>query len=220
MNYKMSYTSSLGEMLLSADDEGLTGAWFVGQKYFGSRLQDAQDVSVLNTVDNSGASTLSNQGDVLRDFDDASSNFMNTSSAFDNVSSGAVYALRMAKRWLDEYFAGIEPTVQVSLHLVGTDFQNEVWEILQTIPYGKTITYGEIAKQIAAKRGIARMSSQAVGGAVGHNPVSIIVPCHRVVGSNGSLTGYAGGIDKKVALLTLEGLDMSAFSEPAKETVS
>lgn len=235
MDCKMSYISPFGKMLLSADAEGLTGVWFVGQKYFASRLQDAQDLSVLNAADNPDASTVAHFPAVLNDFDDTASNLVNVSSNFGDASnsvvqtssiqanatqSSAVQALRMAKRWLDEYFTGIEPTVQVPLHLVGTDFQNEVWEILQTIPYGKTITYGDIAKQIAAKRGIARMSSQAVGGAVGHNPVSIIVPCHRVVGSNGNLTGYAGGIDKKVALLTLEGLDMSAFSMPTKGTVS
>lgn len=86
------------------------------------------------------------------------------------------------------------------------------------IPYGKTMTYGQIAAQIAAERGIARMSAQAVGGAVGHNPLSIIVPCHRVVGTNGSLTGYAGGIDRKIKLLTLEGINMSAFFVPKKGT--
>mgnify|MGYP002587753843 CR=1 FL=1 len=86
------------------------------------------------------------------------------------------------------------------------------------IPYGKTMTYGQIAAQIAAERGIVRMSAQAVGGAVGHNPLSIIVPCHRVVGTNGSLTGYAGGIDRKIKLLTLEGINMSAFFMPKKGT--
>ncbi|CDD77577.1 putative uncharacterized protein [Cryptobacterium sp. CAG:338] len=102
--------------------------------------------------------------------------------------------------------------MEVPLHLIGSDFQREVWEILQTIPYGETITYGDIAKQIATRRGLSRMSAQAVGGAVGHNPLSVIVPCHRVVGSNGNLTGYAGGIDKKEALLTLEGVEVSNHS--------
>ena len=90
------------------------------------------------------------------------------------------------------------------LHFIGTDFQKEVWKILESIPYGKTMTYGEIADVIAKNRGLKRMSAQAVGGAVGRNEISIIVPCHRVVGSNGSLTGYAGGIDKKIELLKLE----------------
>ena len=102
--------------------------------------------------------------------------------------------------------------------MVGTDFQKAVWEILLEIPYGETTTYGKIAQQIAAKRGIARMSAQAVGGAVGHNEISIIIPCHRVVGTNGSLTGYAGGIDKKIRLLELEGVDMSKFFVPKKGT--
>lgn len=109
-----------------------------------------------------------------------------------------------AKRWLDIYFSGVEPNFQLPLHFVGTDFQKEVWKILNTIPYGKTMTYGEIADIMAKNRGLKRMSAQAVGGAVGRNEISIIVPCHRVVGSNGSLTGYAGGIDKKIELLKLE----------------
>lgn len=99
------------------------------------------------------------------------------------------------KRWLDCYFTGNEPDFTPPLTFTGTDFQKEVQRILCTISYGKTMTYGEIAVQMAKKRGIARMSARAVGSAVGHNPISIIVPCHRVVGSNGSLTGYGGGID-------------------------
>ena len=88
----------------------------------------------------------------------------------------------------------------------GTDFRREVWDILMTIPYGQTMTYGEIAQIIAQNRGAASISAQAVGGAVGHNPISIIVPCHRVIGSNGSLTGYAGGLERKAALLKMEGV--------------
>ena len=109
-----------------------------------------------------------------------------------------------AKRWLDLYFSGQNPSFSVPLHLIGTDFQRQVWEILCAIPYGETTTYGAIAKEIASRQGLARMSAQAVGGAVGRNPVSIIVPCHRVIGANGSLTGYAGGIEKKQMLLELE----------------
>lgn len=122
------------------------------------------------------------------------------------------------KRWLDIYFSGKEPDFSLPLHFTGTEFQNEVWEILASIPYGKTMTYGEIAQKIAANRGLKRMSAQAVGGAVGHNEISIIVPCHRVVGTNGSLTGYAGGIEKKIALLTLENVDMQSFFVPKKGT--
>lgn len=100
--------------------------------------------------------------------------------------------------------------------MIGSDFRKSVWNILLKIPYGQTVTYGYIADRIAEESGIKSMSAQAVGGAVGHNPVSIIIPCHRVVGAYGSLTGYAGGIDKKVKLLTLENVDISQFFIPKK----
>lgn len=175
MQYISHYQSPLGGILLAADEIGLTGLWFEGQKYFALYLDkehEEKEIPVFETV----------------------------------------------KKWLDIYFAGNEPDFQVQLHFTGTDFQNEVWEILYSIPYGKTMTYGEIAKQIAEKRGLKRMSAQAVGGAVSHNEISIIVPCHRVVGTNGSLTGYAGGIEKKVALLKLEKADMEGFFVPKKGT--
>lgn len=123
-----------------------------------------------------------------------------------------------AKQWLDIYFTGREPDFMPPIHMVGTPFQLSVWKILTEIPYGKITTYGEIAKQIAKERGLKRMSAQAVGGAVGHNEISIIVPCHRVVGTNGSLTGYAGGIKKKQKLLKLEGVDMTKLFVPQKGT--
>ncbi len=104
------------------------------------------------------------------------------------------------------------------LHPIGSAFRQSVWEILLQIPYGQTVTYGEIARQLADKQGIAKMSAQAVGGAVGHNEISVIIPCHRVVGTSGSLTGYAGGVDKKAALLKLERADMSNFFIPKKGT--
>ena len=104
------------------------------------------------------------------------------------------------------------------LCLEGSPFRMQVWEILQKIPYGKTVTYGEIAKEISQNKLQKAMSAQAVGGAVGHNPISIIVPCHRVVGKNGNLTGYAGGIEKKIKLLTIEKIVMKQFFVPAKGT--
>lgn len=125
---------------------------------------------------------------------------------------------RETKRWLDIYFSGSEPDFMPPLHMTGSPFQLAVWEILRKIPYGSTTTYGEIARMIAAQRGLPRMSAQAVGGAVGHNEISIIVPCHRVVGTNGSLTGYAGGISKKAKLLSLEKTDMRHFHIPKKGT--
>lgn len=161
MQYTSRYRSPLGQMLLAADETGVTGLWFAGQKYFALHLdkeQEEKEIPLFATV----------------------------------------------KQWLDVYFAGKEPDFTVPLHFTGTAFQNEVWGILCTIPYGRTATYGEIAKQLAARRGVPRMSAQAVGGAVGHNPISILVPCHRVVGVNGSLTGYAGGLQRKRCLLALE----------------
>ena len=131
---------------------------------------------------------------------------------------GDCEAFRKARRWLDIYFAGGAPDFLPPLHMIGTDFQKEIWEILLQIPYAETTTYGQIARQLAEKRGLSGMSAQAVGGAVGHNEISIIIPCHRVVGSNGSLTGYAGGIDKKIFLLELEGVDMSGFFVPKRGT--
>jgi len=113
--------------------------------------------------------------------------------------------LTQAKDWLDRYFANQKPTsTELPLAPIGSEFRQQVWQILQTIPYGKTITYKQIATQIAKQRGTKQMSAQAVGGAVGHNPISIIVPCHRVIGSDGSLTGYTGGLDKKTYLLKHE----------------
>ena len=108
--------------------------------------------------------------------------------------------------WLDSYFSGKEPDFTPRLKMNTTPFRKAVWEILLTIPFGKTMTYGEIAKLIAQKRSITQMSAQAIGGAIGHNSIALIIPCHRVVGSKGNLTGYAGGLDKKVKLLRLEGV--------------
>lgn len=174
MQYTSHYQSPLGAILLAADDTGLTGLWFEGQKYFALHLDEEHEEREI--------------------------------PLFTDV-----------KHWLDLYFAGKNPDFSVPLHLMGTEFQKAVWEILCTIPYGETTTYGNIARQIAKKRGLDHMSAQAVGGAIGHNPVSIIVPCHRVLGTNGSLTGYAGGIEKKISLLTLEGAKLPASRQRAKE---
>ena len=122
------------------------------------------------------------------------------------------------KLWLDMYFSGKEPNFIPPIHMIGSDFRIDVWKILCQIPYGKTITYGKIANIIAKQKGLLRMSAQAIGGAVGHNAMSIIIPCHRVVGINGSLTGYAGGIDKKVKLVSLEGVNMEKLFLPKRGT--
>ena len=169
------YQSPLGEILLAADEVGLTGLWFDRAKYYAAGL--APQSTERETP-----------------------------------------PLTEAKRWLDVYFSGKMPDFMPPLHPIGSAFRQSVWEILLQIPYGKTTTYGEIARQLAEKRKLPRMSAQAVGGAVGHNEISIIIPCHRVVGTNGSLTGYAGGIDKKVKLLKLERTDMTGFFVPKKGT--
>lgn len=171
MTYIQHYASPLGGILLAANDIGLTGLWFDGQKYY---------------ADNLPAEHIERETPILTD----------------------------AKRWLDVYFTGNEPDFKPPLHPVGSAFRQKVWELLLQIPYGQTVTYGELARQLAEKQGLAHMSAQAVGGAVGHNPISLIIPCHRVVGTSGSLTGYAGGIDKKLKLLELEQADMQGFFVP------
>ena len=175
MTFTQHYDSPLGGILLAADEIGLTGLWFDGEKYF---------------ADNLPAEHTEWETPILLE----------------------------AKRWLDIYFDGKEPNFTPPMHPIGSAFRQSVWEILLQIPYGKTTTYGEIARQLAEKQGLSRMSAQAVGGAVGHNEISIIIPCHRVVGTNGSLTGYAGGIDKKMKLLKLECTDMTGFFVPKKGT--
>ncbi len=120
-------------------------------------------------------------------------------------------------KWLDIYFSGRKPDFTPPLYMKTTEFRKNVWEIMLTIPYGQTMTYGQIAEIIAKQKGLPKMSAQAVGGAVGHNSISLIIPCHRVVGTNGNLTGYAGGIDKKIKLLTMEKADMSQFFIPKND---
>lgn len=136
----------------------------------------------------------------------------------ENYEEKALPVFEETKKWLDIYFSGKAPDFIPSLKMETTPFRKAVWEILLTIPFGQTMTYGGIADKIAKKRGIAKMSAQAVGSAVGHNSISLIIPCHRVVGTNGNLTGYAGGIEKKVQLLMIEKADMSAFFVPKKGT--
>lgn len=121
-------------------------------------------------------------------------------------------------KWLDIYFGGGVPDFTPPIKMYGSEFYKTVGQIMMEIPYGKTVTYGDIAKETAKRLGKEKMSAQAVGGAVGHNSISVIIPCHRVVGATGSLTGYAGGIDKKVKLLQIENVDMSKLFVPKKGT--
>ena len=120
--------------------------------------------------------------------------------------------LREAKRWLDIYFSGRDPDFTLPLHLVGTPFQQTVWSLLVQIPYGETTTYGVLAKRIARARGTGCVSAQAVGGAIGRNPIPVFVPCHRVLGAGGRLTGYSGGLDRKRKLLVSEGVNATCLT--------
>ena len=168
--YTSRYSSELGDILLAADEIGLTGLWFVGQNYFADTLP-AEQIEQETVI------------------------------------------LAQAKEWLDVYFSGKEPDFTPPLHPIGSPFRQAVWRILLQIPYGQTTTYGEIARQMEKLQNRPHMSAQAVGGAVGHNGISIIIPCHRVVGTKGSLTGYAGGLDKKMALLELEHANRKTYPE-------
>lgn len=120
-------------------------------------------------------------------------------------------AIKETEKWLDIYFSGKNPEFIPAINPAGTDFQKLVWKMILEIPYGKTTTYGEIARKIAEIKNVSRMSAQAIGGAVGKNPIAIIIPCHRVVGKNGNMTGYAYGVDKKTALLEIEGADIKNY---------
>ena len=135
------------------------------------------------------------------------------------VTNDDMPVFRIAREWLDRYFAGEKPLITaLPLAPTGSEFRQRVWKLLCGIPYGEVDTYGGIAKRIALEMNKSTMSSQAIGGAVGHNPISIIIPCHRVVGANGSLTGYGGGIQVKYDLLQLEGADLSHLFIPQTGT--
>lgn len=161
MTFTQRYDSPMGGILLAADEIGLTGVWFDGQKYFARGLP--KERTERNTP-----------------------------------------VLSAAKCWLDVYFTGREPDFMPPLNPIGSEFQRAVWELLLQIPYGQTTTYGALAQELAKRQELAHMSAQAVGGAVGRNKISILIPCHRVVGTGGRLTGYAGGVDRKAGLLELE----------------
>lgn len=164
-----------------------------------------------------GGITLASDGDSLTGlWFDGQKYFADTLSAVYEERPLPIF--EETKSWLDSYFNGENPDFTPRLCMRGSAFRKTVWEILLSIPYGKTMTYGEIAEKVAMQKGIARMSAQAVGGAVGHNPISIIIPCHRVIGSSGSLTGYAGGMDKKIRLLELEKADLSRLFIPKQGT--
>ena len=132
--------------------------------------------------------------------------FASSLSGTENPIEKALPVFDQTKQWLHLYFNGLHPDFTPPLNLRGTAFRQSIWQLLTKIPYDQTRTYGEIAALVAKEKGLPHFSAQAVGQAVGHNPISLIVPCHRVVGANGSLTGYAGGLERKDWLLRLEGV--------------
>ena len=179
------YHSPLGNILLAADSGGLTGLWFEGQAHFGATLSSGDAAS----------EKPHGETPLCRENAEAFSNASATSNAEATNNAEALFAA--SARWLDLYFSGEIPDFTPPLHLLGTPFQLRVWALLQDIPYGETVTYGGLAAALHS-------SARVVGGAVGRNPVSVIVPCHRVLGAGGALTGYAGGLSRKTALLALE----------------
>ena len=203
MLYRSIYSSPLGKILILFHEESLLGLYFEGQKEFNDIMKDEE---VKNFDDG-------------KDFEIKDKNLIGESLGNDkNKVSGEKFCddkiLGDTKKWLDLYFSGEEPNFTPKLKLEGTEFRRDVWKILLKIPYGETLTYKDIAEKLVASGKYERMSSQAVGGAVGHNPLSIIIPCHRVVGTSGSLTGYAGGLGRKVRLVELEGIDVNKFFMP------
>lgn len=167
-----------------AGRDGLRGVWFEGQKYFMRGVAgDVRPECAAMQLDSGVAARQSG------------------SRLASAVVRQECEVLRLAEAWLGQYFAGRVPSVQVPLDPRGTEFQKLVWRWLREVPYGKTTTYGELARQVAAQLGRKTMSAQVVGGAVGRNPISLFVPCHRVLGSHGELTGYAGGVERKQRLL-------------------
>ncbi len=166
-----------------------------------------------------GKITLAGHGDILVGLWLERQKYYGDTVTAELIEDDGLAVFDKTRDWLDRYFAGKKPGItELNLAPIGGEFRQAVWKILCDIPYGEVTTYGAIAKQIATLQGKATMSGQAVGGAVGHNPISIIIPCHRVIGTNGSLTGYAGGIDLKVWLLELEGCNMTSMFIPKKGT--
>ena len=196
MLYRSIYKSPLGKMLILFYKDTLLGLYFEGQKEFHDLIKDEE---VKNF----------NEGEVFNEVER-----FNNKSEIENNKILENKILEETKKWLNIYFSGVEPNFTPKINLRGTEFRRDVWKILLEIPYGETLTYKDIANKLMASKKYERMSSQAVGGAVGANPISLIIPCHRVVGTSGSLTGYAGGLGRKLKLLELEGIDVNKFFMP------
>lgn len=204
------YHSPLGDIVLAADAHGLCGLWFADQKHFGSTLTGAEvEFDMDRGVFSDAVALDADAFDEVVCGHDALSGERSMQTD-DPKNAAALSVFERTWAWLNAYFAGQVPRWTPPLHLEGTDFQHAVWVALLSIPYGETVTYGELARMVAERLGRAGVEDgagvapRAVGNAVGRNPISIVVPCHRVVGADGSLTGYAGGLERKRYLLELE----------------
>lgn len=193
---KSIYNSPLGEILIIICKDSLTGLYFENQKEF-------KDLKEKGEIKNFYEKENSNDIEKINNISENNKKNFSENKIFEEI-----------KKWLDIYFSGVEPKFTPKLNLEGTEFRKDAWEILLEIPYGKTITYKDISEKLIASGKYKKMSNQAVGGAVACNPISIIIPCHRVVGTSGSLTGYAGGLHRKMKLLKLEGVDTHKFFFP------
>lgn len=203
MLYRSIYSSPLGKILILFHEESLLGLYFEGQKEFNDLMKDEE---IKNFDDGKGIE--------IKDKNLSGKSLGHDKNKVSGEKNCDDKILGDAKKWLDLYFSGENPKFNPAMKLSGTEFRRDVWKILLEIPYGETLSYKDIAEKLMASGKYERMSSQAVGGAVGHNPLSIIIPCHRVVGTSGSLTGYAGGLARKVRLLELEGIDVNKFFMP------
>jgi methylated-DNA-[protein]-cysteine S-methyltransferase len=184
-NFYLHFTTVFGQMMGELSTEGeILGLWFLKQEYFPELEETAFIVKEEELKD------------ILK----------NKEYSAQDIPEKVAKSMKELVLQLNEYAMGKRKSFDLNLKPKGTEFRERVWKILEEIPYGKTITYGDIAKRLCKEMGKESMSAQAVGGAVGHNPIGILIPCHRVIGSDGSLTGYAGGLDKKIALLNIEGI--------------
>ena len=215
MIYTYHYDSLLGGLTLASDGEALTGLFFEDHELFDEMIPEGSvSVAVLPEEGAQEGIEKSTKEGAREDVEEGTHE-----GAEKGAREGAVEVLRQAARWLDTYFDGKDPGFTPPIRLGESSFRNRVCEIMLDIPFGGFMTYGQIAEMVAEEKGVSHMSAQAVGGAVGGNPIPIIIPCHRVIGSDGSLTGYGEGLDKKLALLLIEDSEALDLVDPESRQI-